>query len=146
MDFISAAAVAHMEEGCEAHRVFLGCAGYGDRTVLLIEDARLPMDLPVPSRVILAPWLFEGLDSAPCYAACRIRGRRTSMSAPTVIHDPGEIDFDRPGKHHYQVAFHLDSELGLLAGADDGDQRHWRQRRRRSARRRGVRRHARQRV
>ena len=66
MDFISAAAVAHMEEGCEAHRVFLGCAGYGDRSVLLIEDARLPMDLPVPSRLILAPWLFAGLDSAPC--------------------------------------------------------------------------------
>ncbi len=66
MDFISAAAVAHMEEGCEAHRVFLGCAGYGDRSVLLIEDARLPMDLPVPSRLILAPWLFVGLDSAPC--------------------------------------------------------------------------------
>ncbi len=66
MDFISAAAVAHMEEGCEAHRVFLGCAGYGDRAVLLIEDARLPVDLPVPSRLILAPWLFAGLDSAPC--------------------------------------------------------------------------------
>jgi arylformamidase len=66
MDFISAAAMAHMEEGCEAHRVFLGCAGYSDRAVLLIEDARLPADLPVPSRVIVAPWLFEGLDSAPC--------------------------------------------------------------------------------
>lgn len=29
-----------------------------------------------------------------------------------LIHDPGRIDFDRPGKHHYQVAFHLDSSWG----------------------------------
>ena len=34
------------------------------------------------------------------------------MSAPTVVRDPGEIDFNRPGKHHYQVAFHLDSGWG----------------------------------
>lgn len=31
---------------------------------------------------------------------------------PTVIYDPRQIDFDRPGKHHYQVAFHLDSSWG----------------------------------
>lgn len=31
---------------------------------------------------------------------------------PTVIYDPSTIDFDRPGKHHYQVAFHLDSSWG----------------------------------
>jgi predicted deacylase len=30
----------------------------------------------------------------------------------TVIHDPAAIDFDRPGKHHYQMAFHLDSTWG----------------------------------
>ena len=34
------------------------------------------------------------------------------MSAPSVVRDPGEIDFSRPGKHHYQVAFHLDSGWG----------------------------------
>ena len=34
------------------------------------------------------------------------------MSAPTVVREPGEIDFSRPGKHHYQVAFHLDSGWG----------------------------------
>lgn len=66
MDFISAASMKHMEEGCDAHRVFLGCRGYSDRTVLLIEDALLPPDLAVPSRVIIVPWRFEGLDSAPC--------------------------------------------------------------------------------
>jgi predicted deacylase len=31
---------------------------------------------------------------------------------PTVIYDPAAIDFDKPGKHHYQVAFHLDSSWG----------------------------------
>jgi predicted deacylase len=30
----------------------------------------------------------------------------------TQVHDPGQIDFDRPGKHHYQVAFHLDGSWG----------------------------------
>jgi predicted deacylase len=29
-----------------------------------------------------------------------------------VIHDPSQIDFERPGKSHYQVAFHLDSSWG----------------------------------
>jgi predicted deacylase len=31
---------------------------------------------------------------------------------PTIIHYPDQIDFDKPGKHHYQVAFHLDSGWG----------------------------------
>src|SRR6266478_8156026 len=31
---------------------------------------------------------------------------------PTLIHDPSQIDFDQPGKHHYQVAFHLDGAWG----------------------------------
>lgn len=31
---------------------------------------------------------------------------------PRVIHNVSEIDFDRPGKTHYQVAFHLDSSWG----------------------------------
>lgn len=66
MDLPSLAAWKHMDEGAEAHRVFLGCEGYSARTVLLIEDARIPMDLSTPSRVILAPWMVEGLDSAPC--------------------------------------------------------------------------------
>ena len=32
--------------------------------------------------------------------------------APVIVYDPAQIDFDRPGKHHYQVAFHLDSSWG----------------------------------
>jgi hypothetical protein len=55
-----------MDEGVEAHRVLLGCEGFSDRTVLLVEDARLPRELKPPSRVIVAPWMIEGLDSAPC--------------------------------------------------------------------------------
>jgi len=31
---------------------------------------------------------------------------------PAIIYDPSQIDFDKPGKHHYQVAFHLDSSWG----------------------------------
>jgi predicted deacylase len=30
----------------------------------------------------------------------------------TVVHDPQQIEFDKPGKHHYQVAFHLDRTWG----------------------------------
>ena len=41
---------------------------------------------------------------------------------PDVIYNPADVDFDRPGKHHYQIAFHLDSSWGyslvpLTAGA-----------------------------
>jgi len=31
---------------------------------------------------------------------------------PILIHDPESIDFAKPGKHHYQVAFHLDGTWG----------------------------------
>ena len=31
---------------------------------------------------------------------------------PTIIYDPAAIDFSKPGKHHYQVAFHYDSSWG----------------------------------
>jgi len=31
---------------------------------------------------------------------------------PNLIYDPAQIDFDKSGKHHYQVGFHLDSTWG----------------------------------
>ena len=31
---------------------------------------------------------------------------------PEIIFDSSNIDFNRPGKHHYQVAFHLDGNWG----------------------------------
>ncbi|HWA93853.1 MAG TPA: cyclase family protein [Terracidiphilus sp.] len=66
VDFVSIAAMAHMDEGCEAHRVFLGCKGYSERSILLVEDALLPRQLPFLERAFLIPWFFDGLDSAPC--------------------------------------------------------------------------------
>lgn len=66
IDFASVAAMAHMEEGCEAHRVFLGCGKYSGRPVLLVEDIRLPDPLPHFKKIYLIPWMFDGLDSAPC--------------------------------------------------------------------------------
>lgn len=66
VDFVSLAAMNHTEEGCAAHRVFLGCERYSDRPVLLVEDARIPNVLPKLTKVYLIPWSVEGLDSAPC--------------------------------------------------------------------------------
>ncbi len=34
------------------------------------------------------------------------------MLAPQLVHDHGSIDFARPGKHLYEVAFHYDGEWG----------------------------------
>ncbi len=34
------------------------------------------------------------------------------MSQPEVIYSPSKIDFEKPGKHHYHVAFHHDSSWG----------------------------------
>jgi kynurenine formamidase len=66
LDFMSVSSLAHEREGAEAHRVFLGCARYADRPILLVEDALLPDAMPTLLRVFVIPWMFEGLDSAPC--------------------------------------------------------------------------------
>lgn len=66
VDFASISAMAHMEEGCAAHRVFLGCGTYSSRPVLLVEDIRIPDPMPQVQKMYLIPWMFEGLDSAPC--------------------------------------------------------------------------------
>jgi kynurenine formamidase len=75
MDFASAAATAHMKEGCDAHRVFLGDGAYSHRPVLLVEDVRFPESLPALSKVYLIPWFFEGLDSAPCTLFAEVDAR-----------------------------------------------------------------------
>ena len=31
---------------------------------------------------------------------------------PNIVHNPDQIDFERPGKHHYHLAFPLDSSWG----------------------------------
>lgn len=66
VDFPSMSATQHEAEGAEAHRVFLGCEGYGERTILLVEDCAVPDPLPAIERLFIVPWMFEGLDSAPC--------------------------------------------------------------------------------
>ncbi len=47
---------------------------------------------------------------------------------PSVIYNPEQIDFDKPGKHHYQLAFHLDGTWGysllpltVINGTRSGD-------------------------
>jgi predicted deacylase len=35
-----------------------------------------------------------------------------SEPQPTLVHRPEQVDFDKPGKHHYRLAFHLDSTWG----------------------------------
>ena len=64
--FMSVSSPAHESEGAEAHRVFLGCTRYADRAILLVEDALLPEAIPLLARVFVIPWMFDGLDSAPC--------------------------------------------------------------------------------
>ena len=66
VDFLSISSPAHEAAGAEAHRVFLGCTAYAARPILLVEDALLPDTLPPLLRVFVIPWMFEGLDSAPC--------------------------------------------------------------------------------
>jgi len=74
VDFASIAATAHMEAGCEAHRIFLGCGKYSRRPVLLVEDIHFPDPLPRLEKIYLIPWMFEGLDSAPCTVFAETEG------------------------------------------------------------------------
>lgn len=36
-----------------------------------------------------------------------------TLGEPAIQHNPAEVDFDRPGKFHYRLAFHLDSGWGF---------------------------------
>lgn len=42
---------------------------------------------------------------------CTLHGAGRGMSVQ-VVHDLLSVDFHRPGKHHYQLAFHLDGSWG----------------------------------
>jgi arylformamidase len=66
VDFMSISSPAHEIAGAEAHRIFLGCTHYRSRPILLVEDALLPDPMPLLLRVFVIPWMFDGLDSAPC--------------------------------------------------------------------------------
>ncbi len=40
-----------------------------------------------------------------------------------VVYNPSDIDFAKPGKHHYQLAFQMDSNWGSSLDSDHSDQR-----------------------
>jgi arylformamidase len=63
LDTISLAAMQHLDEGIEAHRILLGGEG---RRFLIIEDMHLDHDLNHLDRVIALPILIDDIDSAPC--------------------------------------------------------------------------------
>ncbi|HCJ35109.1 MAG TPA: cyclase [Ktedonobacter sp.] len=66
VDFISITSAAYVEQGCEAHRVFLGCSGQTRRAILLVEDLFAPEDLVELKKLYVIPIFFDGLDSAAC--------------------------------------------------------------------------------
>ncbi len=63
-DWISLSSYKNKKVGQEAHRVFLDPSKEG-HPILIIEDMRIP-DEEGLSEVLVAPYLIEGIDSAPC--------------------------------------------------------------------------------
>lgn len=65
MDFISVSSYQNRPLGREAHRAFLNPKGKG-RPILIIEDMDLSCDLSALEKVMVAPLMIKGIDSAPC--------------------------------------------------------------------------------
>ncbi|MDD5560608.1 MAG: cyclase family protein [Candidatus Omnitrophica bacterium] len=65
IDWLSISSIKNRELGREAHRAFLDSKGQ-DRALLLVEDMRINLKLPVLRRVIISPIVVSGIDSAPC--------------------------------------------------------------------------------
>jgi kynurenine formamidase len=86
VDFASIAAMTHMEEGCEAHRVFLGCGSYSERPILLVEDIRFHDPLPLLRKIYLIPWQVEGLDSAPCTLFAETEELELGTQTEKILH------------------------------------------------------------
>ncbi len=63
LDTISLAAMQHLEEGLEAHRILFRGEG---RRFLIIEDMNLDFHLSQLRRVMAVPLFIEGVDSSPC--------------------------------------------------------------------------------
>ncbi|GAI00260.1 unnamed protein product, partial [marine sediment metagenome] len=64
MDTISLAAIKHLDEGMNAHKVLLNGI---DRKFLIYEAMDLSSNLLYElSEVIALPWLIKKIDSAPC--------------------------------------------------------------------------------
>ena len=63
IDTISFACPRQMAEGIEAHQIMLDKC---ERSIFLVEDINLEVNLQGLVQVIVAPLFFEGIDSAPC--------------------------------------------------------------------------------
>ena len=63
LDTVSLAAMQHLEEGLEAHRILFRGEG---RRFLIIEDMNLDWDLLQLQHVMALPLFVEGVDSSPC--------------------------------------------------------------------------------
>jgi arylformamidase len=63
MDVPSFACIARLDETMRAHNVVLEGRG---RRFLIIEDMKLNLDLHDLRAVCIAPWIIDGVDSAPC--------------------------------------------------------------------------------
>lgn len=64
-DFISLSSFQNREEGRASHKAFLDPDAKGN-PILIVEDMNLCDDLNGINKVIVAPLLIEGIDSAPC--------------------------------------------------------------------------------
>jgi len=69
VDTISVAAMAHLKEGIEAHRVLF----QHQPPVLLIEDLNLENDFSQLQRVVVVPFFVEGLDSCACTVIAELK-------------------------------------------------------------------------
>lgn len=65
LDFVSLSSYRQREEGRAAHKAFLDPGAKGN-PILIVEDMKLDGNLNGLKKVIIAPLLIEGIDSAPC--------------------------------------------------------------------------------
>lgn len=66
IDFMSVASFAHREKGRVTHQIFFDTEKYSSKPLLLIEDMDLSGDFCGLKKIIVAPIMVQGLDSAPC--------------------------------------------------------------------------------
>ena len=64
VDVPSSACIAHLDETMDAHNEFFAKAK--TEKFIIIEEMKLDGDLTNISRMIVSPWLFEGMNSGPC--------------------------------------------------------------------------------
>lgn len=72
IDSISFACPKQMSEGIEAHQILLDEC---QRSIFLIEDVNLEINLAGLEQVIVAPLFGEGLDSSPCTILAKLKDR-----------------------------------------------------------------------